>query len=129
MKIKYHPKQLSYLKYGAFFYSLLGIFALLVLGGNIFSFGLVPLGVLHIIIYYFQKSKGFATITENAIIRHDFPSKKLLIKNITEIKNLAGNIIFKTKEKKLIFTKEYLDKNTLEKIQLLSEQLKNPLTH
>lgn len=129
MKIKYHPKQLSYLKYGAFFYSLLGILVLLILGGNIFSFGLLPLGILHIIIYYIQKIKGFATITDNAIIRHDFPSRKLLIKNITEIKNLTGDIIFKTKEKKLVFTKAYLDKNTLEKILHFAEQLKNPLTH
>ncbi len=94
---------------------LIGIVAIALNPTNtLFEFGFIILSMAYFTLYFFYKYKHYGIINEREIKMSGLPTKKILIKDIIEIKEFAGDVIFKTSGKEIAF-----DTNFIEEVSLL----------
>ena len=71
-----------------------------------------------------MKYKQYATITDEVITKNGLLSKSILVKNITEIKDFAGDVIFKTKEREIAINTNQITEASVIEVKNYAQKLK-----
>lgn len=82
------------------------------------DFGWVIISAVYLFIYYYQTKNQYITI-ENDVLKIKNLFKKdstLNLKELTSVKNFAGDYIFYTPNKKLTINTQIIDKESLKKL-------------
>jgi hypothetical protein len=129
-KIRYSKERLkSNLRVGLFFVSLGIIFILLSFFIEWEELSLASIGVGQIlagipmfVIYYFENKKQYLTLKNGELIKHTIFSKTIKLKDITSIREFAGDLKLITGKNEFIIDTQIIEPNSL--IELKTE-LKN----
>lgn len=77
------------------------------------DYGWIFISAMYLIRYYHQRQKKYITIADGVIKDNDWFGKKLLISEIVQVKEFAGNYIIKTDKKELVINTDILDPKSL----------------
>ena len=69
----------------------------------------VVLSLVHLFIYFYQKSKGYLSIKDGMIKKHDLSFQKIAIGDIRSIRYFAGDYILKGNGKQMTIAKDLLN--------------------
>ena len=107
--LRYKPKSINYnLIFGIIWLSLGIARVTLVQKDNFFFYGFIVFGICYLTMYFVMEYKQYATITDEVITKNGLLSKSILVKNITEIKEFAGDVIFKSAEKEITINTNFI---------------------
>jgi hypothetical protein len=120
IEIKYNQKQA---KFGLFIGLLFLVFGIITIFYGTkpayFSFGI---GFVNIAFNFYRKYVNYLIVT-NGFIKKDF-GLKILIEDIVETKRFAGDYTFKSKSKKIVIDKNAVDKNSIDDIENLINNIR-----
>jgi hypothetical protein len=126
MKILYNQSQLNRILILGIVFILLGVISLFFSTKTYLS-GMAGIGLMHIIIYYYQKNRAYVTI-KNDIISKDgvFIKHKIEVKKIISVKYFAGDYIIRSSDKELTIDTNLIDKESLPLLKSYFADLINP---
>ncbi|TYB78603.1 hypothetical protein [Bizionia myxarmorum] len=87
---------------------------------------IVVLGAIQIGMAFWNMKYHYITITNDWIKENSIFSKKILRKNIIEIKKFAGDYTFKTHDKNLVINSNLVDENSLVELDAFIETMELP---
>lgn len=120
MEIRYNQKQAKFgLILGLLFLTLGSISIYYGSKSTYFTFGL---GIVNIALYFYRKSASYLSV-KDGYLKKDFGSK-ILISDFIETKRYAGDYIFKSKTKKIVIDKNAVDKNSIEDLESLINNIR-----
>jgi len=122
MKVPFKAKKIKYFLWAGILYTILGSINLFLNEDN-FTYIWILIGILHVVVYIYQKNKGYISIKNGIIRKHDFLSGKMNESDIQTIKEFAGDYILKNNKKELTITKEYLHEEALLYFENLKQKL------
>ena len=123
--LRYKPKSINYnLIFGIIWLSLGIARVTLVQKDNFFFYGFIVFGICYLTMYFVMKYKQYATITDEVITKNGLLSKSILVKNITEIKEFAGDVIFKTKEREIAINTNQITEASVIEVKNYAQKLK-----
>ncbi len=113
MTIFYALRGMRYLLWSGIAYIMMSILIFLV--GDLSSFDWIwfVLGIIHLLLYFYQKHKGYLTIKDGLIKKHDFTFEKMQVSDIKTVKYFAGDYVLKSQKKKMTINKELLDEDAI----------------
>ena len=126
--LRYKPKSINYnLIFGIIWLSLGIARVTLVQKDNFFFYGFIVFGICYLTMYFVMKYKQYATITDEVITKNGLLSKSILVKNITEIKEFAGDVIFKTKESEIAINTNQITEDSVIEVKNYAQKLRTEL--
>ena len=126
--LRYKPKAINYnLIFGIIWLSLGIARVTLVQKDNFFFYGFIVFGICYLTMYFVMKYKQYATITDEVITKNGLLSKSILVKNITEIKDFAGDVIFKTKESEITINTNQITEDSVIEVKNYAQKLRTEL--
>lgn len=88
-------------------------------------YGFLIIGILYLASFIFEFFKKYFRITDYEIVLFGFISKKINFKELVEIKYFAGDYIFKAKNQSITIVKSQIDKNQLEELEKIFNDVKS----
>ena len=126
--LRYKPKSINYnLIFGIIWLSLGIARVTLVQKDNFFFYGFIVFGICYLTMYFVMKYKQYATITDEVITKNGLLSKSILVNNITEIKEFAGDVIFKTKESEIAINTNQITEASVIEVKNYAQKLRTEL--
>lgn len=116
MKIPYRKRRLK-------FYLILGITAVILTPDNIFNYGYLIIGILHLGTYLYENNKQYLTIENGIITINHLIPKKINLSEINSIKEFAGDYTLKTDSTELKIYTELIEEKSLEKLNAVLANL------
>ena len=110
MTIFYALRGMRYLLWSGIAYIMMSILIFLV--GDLSSFDWIwfVLGIIHLLLYFYQKHKGYLTIKDGLIKKHDFTFEKMQVSDIKTVKYFAGDYVLKSQKKKMTINNQRYEK-------------------
>lgn len=119
MEIKYNPKPLKIGFIAGIAFLLIAITSIIFGDSQLYFF--FGIGLIYIVIGVYRIKVNYVT-AKDGYLKRDF-GKKILLKDIIEVKRFAGDYIFKTREREVIIDINAVDKKSLEKLDEFVESL------
>lgn len=94
--------------------------------GSNFDWIWAVFGIVHLSIYFYQKTKGYLTVKDGIITKNDFSFKKMTVGEIRSAKYFAGDYILKGDKKEMVINKEFLNEEAIIYFNELLEKHNNP---
>ncbi len=91
--------------------------------GTFFEFGFIILSIGYFTMYFLKKYKHYGIIEEREITMNGLLSKKILTHDIIEIKEFAGDVIFKTSAKEIAFDTNFIEEESLLELKKVARDL------
>ena len=123
MKIRFTKKRLKHYLIFGILWLVLGTTAVIFNSDNIFNYGYLIIGILYLGTYLFENNKQYLTIENGTISKNHLIPKKINLNEIKRIKKFAGDYILKTDSTELRINTELVEKNSLEELNTVLENL------
>ena len=117
MKILYNQKQLKRSLILGLIWIAIGIGPLFFSQNQLTAF--IGIGVMYVLVYFFQKNRPYVLITEEYIRVDHFPfgKKQMALDQIQTVKYFAGDYIIKDANKELVIDTNLVDKDSLAELK------------
>ena len=126
MTVFYALRGLRYWLWSGIGYLIISIVAIFTNKGSSLDWIWAVFGIVHLVIYFYQKNKGYLTIQDGIITKNDFSFKKMKVSEIRSAKYFAGDYILKGDKKEMIINKEFLNEEAITYFNELLEKYSNP---
>lgn len=123
MKFKFTKKRLKHYQIFGLIWLALGATAIFFIPDNIFNYGYFIIGVLYFGTFLFENTRQYLTIENGILTKHHLISKKINLEEVKQIKKFAGEYILITDSAQLKINIELIEKNCLEKLNHLLDNL------
>ena len=123
MKIHYTKRRLRHSLVFGSIWLILGITATIFNSNNIFNYGYLLIGVMYLGTHLFERTKQYLTIEDGILTKNQLTPKKIDLNEIRKIRYFAGDYILKTDSSELTINTEWIDKESLEKLKAVLDNL------
>lgn len=113
MTVLYAIRGQKYLLYSGIAYIIMGISFSLTNEHSHFDWIWGGFGVVHLVIYFYQRKKGYLTIKDGVIKKNDLSFKSIKEAEIQSVRYFAGDYVLKGNGKELAVTKDLLSEEAL----------------
>lgn len=89
--------------------------------------GEISAGIIMLFVYSYQKKRQYLSIQDGKITKHGIFEKKLAFKDLTAIKEFAGDIKLVTEQGEFVINTQLIDQNSLEELKSILKKYQDKL--
>lgn len=90
-----------------------------------YHLGYAGIGVAFLLLHFFMKNRQYGILTSELVKQNSAFQKELPISELIEIKEFAGDIIFKSLEREIAFDTKIIDQQSLVNLKSLISKIKS----